>query len=676
MTSENSITIRTRHQSIPPIYLSYSNECDFIERYFIVKIYEKLVKNGLGEGVIWFDHHQGIHPDKTASWFADRLEAIDLSLGSLLILSSRSQCQRLMLIESKAIVDRKILSKTSSIYGLFVILLDQCQNYSYLHSQADFFYTFNKIDSILNIDEHISFIIDDLLLKLLPYKKLSFYKQKLTINDEQFKPLCCWTLDDIQTFLIRLGVDQTSRDLFYEKQIDGYLLLSCTENELRDYFLINDDKIRRDLIENVIQTIHHERQNSIQWHYGAKKLKGNANYIYIIHHPKDSLIAIRISNFFKEKNFRVFTHSSRYGKTKQEFLSLNGPIIARTKYVIYLLTKKSSNSNFKFLELTIAEWFEKSIITVYVDNIWTNIRSSIRAILANYPLVDFNHQSFNESLTILYTYLCSKIVSTQISVVYNEKIEQTIQPLIVNSNLKSKVYTSVNENNSHFIYLSYSKINEKWNVTHAIQRLVYVLETNHYHTGIQIKKNNNNNNNTSREKNSHYLPLIQTKSSTSNSYLYGFTQSLASSSNFYREIGPGDIRHCCMMIVCLTPNYFHNEHCLNELRLCEIYQKPILVCLLRHLNTYNTNNISNGNMNLDEQVKMFIPSRFPMTTLQFLRKNIRSLCIDLSTDELFSRNIRILLKKLEKTTEKYQTSMEDSTNSLDSNLFGQTSEIF
>jgi hypothetical protein len=45
-----------------------------------------------------------------------------------------------------------------------------------------------------------------------------------------------------------------------------------------------------------------------------------------------------------------------------------------------------------------------------------------------------------------------------------------------------------------FVYLSYSKMNEKWNVIHAIERLVYVLETHHFHTGIQITNNTHRDN--------------------------------------------------------------------------------------------------------------------------------------------------------------------------------------
>jgi hypothetical protein len=130
------------------------------------------------------------------------------------------------------------------------------------------------------------------------------------------------------------------------------------------------------------------------------------------------------------------------------------------------------------------------------------------------------------------------------------------------------------------------------------------------------------------------------------------------------------------MIVCLTPKYFRNEHCLNELRLCEIYQKPILVCLLRHMNSYRSNLIVNSNLTLAEQINLFIPSHLPITTLSFLRKNIRSSCIDLSTNQLFSRNAPILLRRLEKIMEKYENQMEGSTTYFDPNNFSQTSEVF
>ncbi|CAF3151951.1 unnamed protein product [Rotaria socialis] len=689
MACEESITTRIHHRAIPPIYLSYSNQTGFIERYFVVKLYEQLVGSGLGEGVIWFDHHQGIHPDKSATWFADRLEAIDLSIGSILILSNACQHQRLMTIESKAIADRKLLSGTSAVYGLFVILLDECHDFQYLRSRADFFYAFNKTDSISEVGERVSMILKELLTKLIPYKQFCSIQNNATMHEhkinEEPKQLCSWTAKDIQSFITRVGVQQSSRDIFAEKQIDGYLLLACTENELKDYFQMNNRKVRQMLIENVIQTIHRERQTLPQWHYEAKKTKGKNDYVYIIYDPEDHSIASEVSNFLKDKKFRVFTHNIRYGKNKHEFVALNGPVMARTKDVIFLLTAKSCRSTFTFHELTLAEWFEKPIVTVYLEHVWTNMRSSIRALLADYPSVDFIHQSLHESLTILHAYLRPQMLSSEEPDDYVQKLKQTIRPLAsiatYNSNLKPKPSCSTNENgsaNHRFVYLSYSKTSEKWNVIHAVERLIFVLEANHFHTGIATA---NTISNTDRGSDPLHLPKILSKPSSINpndSYIHGFNPSsiTTTTADIRRIMGPGDIRHCRVMIVCLTPKYFRNEHCLNELRLCEIYQKPILVVLLRHMKYYHANNISNTNVSLDEQINTFIPSKLPMTTLNFLRKNIRSSCIDLTTNELFSRNVPILLRRLEAMLGKHRNQVDGASHSVNPNNFSQASEVF
>ena len=160
-----------------------------------------------------------------------------------------------MIIESKAIVDRKLLSETSSMYGLFVILLDECHDFVHLRSRADFFHAFNRTESMFEVEQRISMIFKQLLSKLLPYKQFYSIQNNPTINKEveDFKPLCSWTAKEIQAFLTRIAVPEISQEIFIDKQIDGYLLLACTENELKDHFLMNNRKIRQALIEHVIR---------------------------------------------------------------------------------------------------------------------------------------------------------------------------------------------------------------------------------------------------------------------------------------------------------------------------------------------------------------------------------------------------------------------------------------
>ena len=123
-------------------------------------------------------------------------------------------------MNQKRLLDRKLLSGTSSIYGLFVILLDECHDFTYLRSRADFFYAFNKTESILNVEERISIILNELLTKLLPYKQFSSIKNNLIINEqkideENLNLLCSWSPKDIQSYLTRIGVHESSREYIF-----------------------------------------------------------------------------------------------------------------------------------------------------------------------------------------------------------------------------------------------------------------------------------------------------------------------------------------------------------------------------------------------------------------------------------------------------------------------------
>ena len=142
--------------------------------------------------------------------------------------------------------------------------------------------------------------------------------------------------------------------------------------------------------------------------------------------------------------------------------------------------------------------------------------------LADYPSVDFIHQSMNESLAILHTYLRPQTLSSNESNEYVQKLKQTVRPLAniaaFSSSFKAKPTVqndqSINRNfdvlmcfflldtsdNPRFVYLSYSKTHEKWNVNHAIERLIFVLNSQHFYTGIQIS--NETKNSTSRENDS------------------------------------------------------------------------------------------------------------------------------------------------------------------------------
>ena len=138
---------------------------------------------------------------------------------------------------------------------------------------------------------------------------------------------------------------------------------------------------------------------------------------------------------------------------------------------------------------------------------------------ADYPSVDFIHQSLTQSLAILHTYLRPQILGNNGTPDYIQKLRDVVRPLASiaasNRNSKQKInslsaggkneeihpiysflfHLETNPDFERFVYLSYSKVNEKWNVIHAIERLIFFLHAHHFHTGIQI----NYPTNTSRE---------------------------------------------------------------------------------------------------------------------------------------------------------------------------------
>jgi hypothetical protein len=71
--------------------------------------------------------------------------------------------------------------------------------------------------------------------------------------------------------------------------------------------------------------------------------------------------------------------------------------------------------------------------------------------LADYPSVDFIHQSLSDSLAILHTYLRPHLLSSDEPLEYVQKLKQTVRPLAsiaaYNSNLKQKKSPALVESN-------------------------------------------------------------------------------------------------------------------------------------------------------------------------------------------------------------------------------------
>ena len=85
--------------------------------------------------------------------------------------------------------------------------------------------------------------------------------------------------------------------------------------------------------------------------------------------------------------FQVIHHDSmKLGRSKEEFLQINGPQIATATHVVVLMTDAMTTSPFIFHEVLFADWLGKKLVTAMFKNVWTGMRFSLKAVLGRWSL--------------------------------------------------------------------------------------------------------------------------------------------------------------------------------------------------------------------------------------------------------------------------------------------------
>ncbi len=89
--------------------------------------------------------------------------------------------------------------------------------------------------------------------------------------------------------------------------------------------------------------------------------------------------------------FQVIHHDGmKLGRSKEEFLQINGPLVATATHVMVLLTDAATGSPFVFHEVLFADWLGKKLVTVMFKNVWSDLRVSLKAVLGNsFILLEF-----------------------------------------------------------------------------------------------------------------------------------------------------------------------------------------------------------------------------------------------------------------------------------------------
>jgi len=82
---------------------------------------------------------------------------------------------------------------------------------------------------------------------------------------------------------------------------------------------------------------------------------------------------------------QVLVHD-KLGQSKEEFLQLNGQLLAKCSYVICLMTDGAAVSPFLFHEVLFYSWMggNRSIVTLLFKNVWNKLKTPMKAILGDF----------------------------------------------------------------------------------------------------------------------------------------------------------------------------------------------------------------------------------------------------------------------------------------------------
>lgn len=102
-----------------------------------------------------------------------------------------------------------------------------------------------------------------------------------------------------------------------------------------------------------------------------------------------------MSPFLNVSVSQVIHHDSlRLGKSKEEFLQINGPNIATATNVIVIKTEATTSSPFVFQEVMFADWLGKKLVTALFKNTWGTMRPSLKAVLGKALIHEYIRRFF------------------------------------------------------------------------------------------------------------------------------------------------------------------------------------------------------------------------------------------------------------------------------------------
>ncbi|KAL8577416.1 hypothetical protein ACOMHN_021596 [Nucella lapillus] len=301
---------------------------------------------------------------------------------------------------------------------------------------------------------------------------------------------------------------------------------------------------------------------------------------------------------------KVIHHDSlKLGRSKEEFLQINGPQIATATHVVVLMTDAMMSSPFIFHEVLFGDWLGKKLVTAMFKNVWGALRFSLKAVLGECPAVDFETKMYAESLDVLEHHIkpLRRVPGVVLEQTYLNKMADGLKPL--------EQLASVNTNQSPVqqreedpkVFISY-----QWDMQSKVDEVRTLLERSGFPCWADIA-----------------MSHPRGHSSRSSRSSATFTGQMDSASETLQGQIQRSMRLSSVVLCCITPKYLQSDNCIKDLSLAGTFGKPIIPLLLR-----------------------FTP--FESAPAQVRRLLLRHSYVDLSNERLYKQNIGVVLDKVKK----------------------------
>ncbi|GCB83396.1 hypothetical protein scyTo_0023577 [Scyliorhinus torazame] len=236
--SEDCIRQLRNSKAPVSIYISYSPNASFLEQKFVCETVKQLKATNLREGT-WFDKDE---VDMASPlWLSQRVEAIEQCKAAIIFLSeSYFECP-VSLMEGKILLER--LRSSEKTVKIFPVLHNTVKVPEGLAQLLDGVVDLTGARVARNsLAEKSSLVIGNLSEKIEEYTliKVPFHNNKIPLLEFSMKfkkkKLCSWTVGDVQEWLLHLGIREFYRLSLAEYMVDGFLLMSITDEDLSQYF--------------------------------------------------------------------------------------------------------------------------------------------------------------------------------------------------------------------------------------------------------------------------------------------------------------------------------------------------------------------------------------------------------------------------------------------------------